>query len=234
MLKKSSITNENATWFLPSFLPSSTLRIFCKWLTFPVESYNNSRNYKIGDVYSNGFCTSSSISSWQAAVWDLFISKTIESKCNSVPYNWIKMQLLSFTIESKCNSVPFFNSQLFFTHPFTNVAWEIWMNCFWFSWWVGGIVFVGHFDVWGFRVGISRAQNLTLVSNYAFLTYVRCHHHFYVQQCGSEFSVVLDGQVVVDWCICWKNYLHTWMLCFGGVGHIYNKGCVTLWPCHLH
>jgi hypothetical protein len=35
----------------------------------------------------------------------------------------------------------------------------------------------GHFDVWGFRVGISRAQNLTLVSNYAFLTYVRCHHH---------------------------------------------------------
>ncbi len=91
--------------FLPSFLPSSTLRIFYKWLTFPVESYHNSRNYKIGDVYSNGFCTSSSISSWQAAVWDLFISKTIESKCNSVPYNWIKMQLRSLQLNQ--NATPF-------------------------------------------------------------------------------------------------------------------------------
>lgn len=120
-VKKSSITNENATWFLPSFLPSSTLRIFCKWLTFPVESYNNSRNYKIWDVYSNGFCTSSSISSWQAAAWDLFISKTIESKCNSVPFSTLSC---------------------FWHILFTNVAWEIWMNCFWFSWWVGGIVFL--------------------------------------------------------------------------------------------
>lgn len=143
-----------------SFLPSFLLRLSefsANDLHFQLSHIITQETIKLEMFIQMGFALVPAILVDKAAVWDLFISKTIESKCNSVeskcnslPYNWIKMQLRSF-----------FNSQLFFTHPFTNVAWEIWMNCFWFSWWVGGIVFVGHFDVWGFRVGISRAQNKT-------------------------------------------------------------------------